>query len=502
MTDARAEPERPLVAVIGGGVSGLAAARVLAGLGPVSEGGASAGGGRGVRVIVLEAGPAMGGKVTSGELAGQPVELGPDQFLRRDPSAERLCRILGLGEDLVAPAASTAAVWSRGEMRGLPRGLVLGVPTDLDAVASSGIVSSTGVDRARLDGELAGPVIQMADVGLGGRATEGSERSERSAGEILRARLGDEVVDRLVDPLLGGINAGSVDTMSLGTAAPQIARALVGHRDVIAPLAATAPPATGAGPPPSPFFGLRGGLSRLVDACCAELEQAGAELRAHSPVAAIRKSAEGGSRPWLVDTSGGTVACDGIVLAVPGFAGAELTKEVASGLSDELGAIPYATVAVVTLAFRAESLALPRGWTGVLVPRTEGLLMTAATWLSVKWPWMSTAENRYVRVSAGRFRDERSSELDDDELAAQVTRELRDVAGIEAPPFAHGVTRWDQAMPQYLPGHRDRIARISGALSATPGIEIAGALLGGIGIPACITSGEAAGSRLLGDLSR
>ena len=111
----------------------------------------------------------------------------------------------------------------------------------------------------------------MADVGLGGRATEGSERSERSAGEILRARLGDEVVDRLVDPLLGGINAGSVDTMSLGTAAPQIARALVGHRDVIAPLAATAPPATGAGPPPSPFFGLRGGLSRLVDACCAEL---------------------------------------------------------------------------------------------------------------------------------------------------------------------------------------------------------------------------------------
>ena len=140
VTDARAEPERPLVAVIGGGVSGLAAARVLAGLGPVSEGGASAGGGRGVRVIVLEAGPAMGGKVTSGELAGQPVELGPDQFLRRDPSAERLCRILGLGEDLVAPAASTAAVWSRGEMRGLPRGLVLGVPTDLDAVASSGIV--------------------------------------------------------------------------------------------------------------------------------------------------------------------------------------------------------------------------------------------------------------------------------------------------------------------------------------------------------------------------
>ena len=499
MTDRSTVHDR-VVAVIGGGISGLAAARVLAGLAPVSEQLSNGGDNsvaRRTRVVVLEAGHRLGGKVASGELAGQPVELGPDQFLRRDPSAERLCRHLGLGDDLVAPAASTAAVWSRGKMRGLPRGLVLGVPTDLDAVEQGGIVSAEGVNRARLDGELDGPVLDAFDVGLGEPPADGPVE-ERSAGEILRARLGDETVDRLVDPLLGGINAGGVDTMSLGTAAPQIAQALIGHRDVIAPLAATLPAASGSAAPSSPFYGLRGGLSRLIDACCEELAGAGVEIRTSSPVNTIRSSGTG----WLLETGQAALAVDGIVLAVPGYAGSELTKDCVPDLAGTLGEIAYASVAVVTLAFRTEALSLPSRWTGVLVPRIEGRLMTAATWLSVKWPWMSGEETSYVRVSAGRFGDARIDDLGDEELAARLTSELSEIAGIDAGPFACKVTRYERSFPQYQPGHRSRVAAMAKALYAKPGLALAGAVLGGIGIPACITSGEVAANRLTCDLGR
>ncbi len=500
MTDRQAGHER-VIAVIGGGMSGLAAARVIAGLRPVSEQLRASGSGRvppPSRVVVVEAGPLLGGKVGSGELAGQAIELGPDQFLRRDPSAERLCRHLGLGGDLVAPAASSAAVWSRGEMRGLPRGLVLGVPTDLDAVALSGIVSAEGVERARLDGELGGHVLDAFDVGLG-EPPRDDPTAERSAGDILRARLGDEIVDRLVDPLLGGINAGGVDTMSLGTAAPQIAQALVGHRDVIAPLSAILPPSSGSAAPPSPFFGVRGGLSRLVGACAAELAGAGVELRTSCPVSAIRPS---GAGSWQVETGHGTLTVDGVVLAVPGYAGSEITKDSVPELAGALGQVPYASVAVVTLALRTESLSLPSVWTGVLVPRVEGRLMTAATWLSVKWPWMAGEGTNYVRISAGRFGDERIAGLGDEELVDRVTAELGEIAAIHAKPFAYRVTRYDRSFPQYRPGHRSRVAAMGEAVSANPGLARAGAVLGGIGIPACITSGEVAASQLAGDLRR
>ncbi|MHB1988779.1 MAG: protoporphyrinogen oxidase [Acidimicrobiales bacterium] len=491
----------PVVAVVGGGVSGLAAARVLAGLEPVSSGGHNMWT-RGLpsrRVVVFEAGPELGGKVSTGSLADHPVELGPDQFLRRDPSTERLCRHLGLGDDLVAPSASSAAVWSRGQMRELPKGLVLGVPTDLETVASSGIISAVGIARARRDAELDGPLLTAHDVGLGEEGRAG--KPELSAGEILRARLGDELVDYLVDPLLGGINAGSVDTLSLGVVAPQVARALVGRRDVVAPLAAALPPVAGDKAAESPFFGLRGGLARMVEACAAELLAAGVEIRTGTPVAAIRPGAAG-SPSWSLDTSTGTVDCDGIVLAVPGPAGAALTGGLSPVLARELGAIAYATVAVVTFAFPKGAFSVNDRWTGVLVPRVEGRLMTAATWLSLKWPWMSSPTTCYVRVSAGRFGDERISALGDEELASKLASELRTVAGIAVAPTAQRVTRYEHCLPQYQPGHSSHLAAIAEAVASTGRLELAGALLGGIGLPACMTSGEAAANRLLVDLAR
>jgi oxygen-dependent protoporphyrinogen oxidase len=472
---------RPVVAVIGGGMSGLAAARSLSR--------------RGAEIVVLEAAERFGGKVHTGRLpgSGAVVELGPDQFLRRDPSAEQWCRELGLGELLVAPAARTAGVYSYGRMRELPSGLVLGLPTDLDAVAASGVVSPAGVERARADADASGEHPPMTAAELGLTPAEGgavpAER-ERSAGALLRPRLGDEVVDRLVDPLLGGINAGSVDTMSLGVSAPVIAAALAGQRHVIPALAARA--STG-GDAESPFYGLRGGLGQMVDACVAELRALGVQLRPSTAVAALERA---GTRFVVHTLAGGRIEADAVVLAAPGASSASILQHLLPDAATELGAVPYASVAVLTLAYRRGTIETPEHWSGVLVPRVEGMLMTAATWLTTKWPWMAVDDLQLVRISAGRFGDPRIKEMSDDDLACELAGELERVIGATAHPDDWHLVRWDRSFPQYRPGHRFLVERLRQMLGRWPGLELAGALLGGIGIPACISSGTAAAARV------
>jgi oxygen-dependent protoporphyrinogen oxidase len=497
--------------VVGGGVSGLAAARVLAGATCVSDaagGRDSSGGSRlpsggggsdtvGPSVVLLEASDRLGGKVSTGSLAGGPAETGPDQFLRRDPSAERLCRYLGLGEDLVAPAAGSAAVFAASRPRQLPTGLVLGVPTNLDVLAASGIVGAEAIERARGDAGRGGPVLDAGDVGLDDSEDPGRERS---AGEVLRPRLGDEIVDRLVDPLLGGINASGVDYLSLGTVAPQIARRLVGRRDVIAPLA-EAPPVA-AEVRESPFLGVVGGLGRMVARIEDELGRLGCDVRLGCP--ALKVSLARTGTGYVVDTPAGPLDADGIVLAVPADLAARLLVEIAPEVARLLGEITYASVAVVTYAFDRDIPTALEGWSGVLVPRLEGALATAVTLLSQKWPWTSSGATArsLVRVSAGRHLDARVATMSDAELEVALVGELAHFTGITAIPTDCHVQRWDRAFPQYAPGHAARIRGSRRRLGELPGVELAGASLGGIGIPACITSGERAAMALSQTVAR
>jgi oxygen-dependent protoporphyrinogen oxidase len=505
-----------VVAVVGGGISGLGAARILAG-GPLSTGdlhdGAGVRGRDGSRlptgagnleVVLLESDERFGGKILSGEFRGRTIDFGPDNFLTRNASAAELCAQLGIAEDLMAPATSSASVVARGRLHPLPAGLILGLPPDLVALARSRIVSGRGLARAALDLVPLGRPMSAASLGLASRPTRGATPGaidpgapEWSAASILERRLGRELVERLVDPLLGGINAGGLDHLSLTVVAPQVAQALVGHRSVTRALRLMmqnrpVPSPAGSAKSRPIFLGIRGGLGRMVDGLVADLHERGVKLQTGTTVKALRRS---GDR-YELETADGTIVADGVVLATPGHVSARLLVEDAPVTAAELGSIPHSSVALVTLAWDADAFPHLTG-SGFLAPRCEGRLITGCTYLSAKWPYTAAQGEVVIRASTGRYGDERPSSMSDEELVRAVLEELRGLIGVTSPPLSSLVQRWPRAFPQYLPGHLRKIERARAALSDLPAIELAGPSLGGIGIPACLTTGERAALEVL-----
>ncbi len=492
------------VVVVGGGISGLGAARVLAG-GPLTAGDSR--GAESVRarisdleVVLLESDIRFGGKVLSGDFRGRRLDFGPDNFLTRNPSAAELCAQLGIDDDLLAPVTSSASVVARGRLHPLPSGLILGLPPDLVALARSRIVSAPGLARAALDLVPLGKPMSASSLGLPTPSRNGAREPggpEWSAASILERRLGRELVERLVDPLLGGINAGGLDHLSLVVVAPQVAQALVGHRSVTRALRLmmrnrpAAAPTLGSRPRPF-FLGMRGGLGRIVDTIVAELEGLNVRLETGTTVTALRRA---GDR-YELDTPSGTVVADGVVLAAPGHVSARLLAEDAPLAAAELGSIPHSSVTLVTLAWPKGAIP-PLFGSGFLAPRCEGRIVTGCTYLSAKWPETAAPGEVVIRASTGRYGDERSSSMSDEELVPAVLDELAPLIGTTSPPLDSLVQRWPRAFPQYLPGHLGKIAKARAALRELPPIEIAGPCLGGIGIPACLTSGERAAVEVL-----
>ncbi|HET6810823.1 MAG TPA: protoporphyrinogen oxidase [Acidimicrobiales bacterium] len=459
---------RPAVVVVGGGITGLAAAWEL------SRGTPSC------RVVLLEAGPALGGRIRSGSVAGVEVELGPDAFLARVPHAVDLCAELGIRDELVPPAASHAYVWSRGRLRRLPPGLVLGVPSDLGALARSGIVGPAGLLRAGLD--LVLPAARS--------------EADRSVGEIVTGRFGREVHQRLVDPLVGGINAGRSELLSARSVAPQLDAAARSHRSLLLGLRGQAPP-----PSDQPVFLTHpDGLTHVVGTLERRLREAGVEIRTGVGVTALERRPGG----WAVATGPAAGAAAGgepldaraVVVTTPAPVTAALLADVCPEAAAELGGIEQASVVVVTFAYRPTAFPAPPDGSGFLVPRPEGRLMTAATFLSSKWAHLARPDLVLVRVSAGRYRDDRAFRLTDAEVARALHEELAEATGLTERPVGTTVTRWPEAFPQYAVGHLDRVARIEAAVDTAPGLALAGSALRGIGIPACIAQGRQAAERV------
>lgn len=433
------------VTVVGGGITGLAAAWELVQ--------------RGASVTLLEASPRFGGKIHTVDVDGVPVDAGADAFLARVPWAVELCRELGLEDELVAPAVGRALVWSRGRLRPLPEGLLLGVPTDVVGVARSGLLSPGGLARAALDLVL----------------PRSSVDGDASVASVVRQRLGRQVVERLVDPLIGGINAGRSDELSAEAVVPQVLAAARAHRSLV--IGARRQRAAVADGPV--FLTVKAGLGRLVDRLVAALREAGAELRTDAPVASLDD----------VD--------DRVVVTVPAHAAASLIESRSPRAAAELASIAYASVALTTIAYPAD--AVPRlDASGFLVPRGEGRLTTACSFGTAKWPHWSPPGQVVFRVSAGRIGDQRAMELGDDELVDRLHAEIAELVGVSAAPVSARVHRWARAFPQYRIGHLARVGRIEQALAEdAPTVVVAGAAYRGLGVPACIQQGRAAAARAM-----
>jgi oxygen-dependent protoporphyrinogen oxidase len=434
--------------VVGAGITGLTAAWEWRRARPDDE------------VVVLEAGSRIGGKLDRVDLAGRWYDTGPEAVLARVPEAVELIEALGLAEQLV-PAQTTQASVVLPEGRfPLPAGTLLGVPTTADGL--DGVLTPAGIARVRAEAELP-PLRLGGDVSVGG---------------LLRDRLGDEVVDRLVEPLLGGVYAGRPDDLSLAATMPALAAQLPSATSVLAAaIAARDAGARSRGDVDGPVFvTVRDGIGSLPDALVAA---SAADVRLGTSVTALRRAAGG----FELDLAGGeTLTADAVILATPAAPTARLLADVAPDAVEPLQGIPYASMAVVAMAFPEQPV---NAGSGLLVPPVTGRLVKGVTVSSSKWPHLSGALR--VRSSVGRFGDDAALRRDDADLTAAVVADVAELLGLERPePVQTHLVRWVDGLPQYLVGHPQRVAAIRAAVDGVPGLAVAGAAYGGVGVPACI----------------
>ncbi len=446
------------VVVVGGGVAGLTAAHDLTASGH--------------DVVVLEGADEIGGKVRRREVGGVTVDVGAEAMLNRRPEGVELARSLGL--DVVHPAVASSRIWTRGELRPLPR-TMLGAPLDLDQLGASGVLSAEGLARA-----MAEVVVPVTD--------------DPTVGELVAARFGDEVTDRLVEPLLGGVYAGRAREISARAAAPQLVA--LAERGSILEQAGALPVDA------SPVFaGLVGGMGGLVDALAAGLDvHTGVQVRELVRTAGgfearcVRTSTTGG-RPGLAP-----VPADCVVVAVPAAPAARLLGELAPEAAGELAAIDYASMAVVTLAFRLDDMVATDA-SGFLVPPVDGRRIKASTFSFAKWQWVGAAGAAagvvHLRTSIGRHREEASLQVTDEELVAASLADLGEALGLRATPVDTHVQRWGGGLPQYAVGHLDRVARIRADVARVPGLAVCGAAYDGVGIAAVVASAHRAAAAVL-----
>jgi protoporphyrinogen/coproporphyrinogen III oxidase len=465
----------PRVAVVGGGISGLTAAhRLRTLLGPAAE------------VVVLEQRGRVGGVLRTVDLAGVPYDVGAEAFLWRRPELRELLDELGLAGEVVHPAGAAASVRAGGVTVPLPTGTLLGVPTS--AARLDGVLSAAGTAAARAERDRPIDWATGGDVALGG---------------LLRERFGDELADRLADPLLGGVYAGRVDALGLRATVPTLAAALDAGAPSVTAAAdrATAPPPASPASVPGelrvpaqpPVFGaLRGGYAVLVDALAT-----GVDVRLSTTVRALNRLADG----WrlVLGPDQGVLDVDAVVLAVPAPAVARLLAEVVPTAAAAAGEIDLASSVVVALAYREGDATRLPATSGVLVAAGEPVSIKAATHSSRKWPHLAASATDglvRLRASLGRFGEEATLQVDDAELAARARADLATLAGITAAPAAVHVQRWGGGLPQYGVGHVDRVRAIDDAVGGVPGLAVAGAALHGVGVPACVGTARAAAERV------
>ncbi len=507
----------PRIAVVGGGIAGLAAGWELVTAAPGW-----------VTIVVLEQGDRVGGKLAVTELSGVSgpvaIDAGAESMLARRPEAVQLAREVGLGEDLQSPVTADARVFSRGARYPLPRGTVLGVPGSA-ASLTGGLFSDAELARVGAEAQL-GPDALTATVAAGG---------DVAIGELVAARLGAPVADRLLEPLLGGVYAGQARELSLRMTSPALAVALqagagrgepsllraaaqVAARSAAGSATGSAPGSAAGSATGTPVFaGLRAGVGRLPIAVGQALRDRGVAVQEQTTVRELTRTPTG----WRLVTGpvprAQVLEVDAVVLAVPAPAAARLLASagLAAGAA-LLAGIEMASVALVHLAVAGEAAVQLTG-SGLLVPPVEGLTVKAATFSSAKWDWQRQAapDTTLLRASVGRHREQAELQRSDEDLVELVLGELTQLTGQplgrprgtrRAGLVDARVVRWGGGLPQYAVGHAERIAAVRESLAmpngaGQAGLSLCGAAYDGVGIPACIASGRAAGRAVLAALS-
>ena len=438
------------ITIVGAGISGLSAAFELQK--------------SGFEVTLLEGSERLGGKILTSEIEGFNIDAGPDSFLTRDPEMRDLCFALGVGDELVPPTGKPAKVWVGGEMHSLPKRHFLGVPLDLDELEGLSLLTEEGAKRAKLDLTL----------------PDNKPKKGETVGSLIRRRLGDEVMDRLVGPLLGGINAGDADDLCLESGVPQLFSASQGDFSLVRSIQAFLKNQNR--DPASPVFLTHpDGLETVVK----RLEQAiDSDIRRNERVTSVEISDNS-----IVVKGSQEYQSDAVILCIPAFSAAKILHGSCPNTSNLLAGIQYASMAFITFAFNKGDVSEFNG-SGFLVGRDEDLLTTACSWTSEKWAHLKNNDTVLLRLSVGRFDDTEALDMEDDTLIEKLKGELATLTGIKANPIATRVTRWPYSFPQYELGHGEKVNAIrQQAAVEMPGMYLAGSPFKGIGLSACIRDG-------------
>jgi len=463
--------------IAGGGIAGLAAAYRLTQTAPD------------LAITLIEGDRRLGGKIVTDRVDGFVIEGGPDTFLSLKPRGLGLCRELGLEARLhgTNEKIRRTYVMRGGKLYELPEGLTGLIPSRFGPMVKTGLISPLGKLRMGLD-YLIPP-----------RSTHPAERGASDGDEPLAAfverRLGRELYDRLIEPLMSGIYAGDGEQLSLAATFPQLRQTELEHGGLIKGMLA----AKNKAPAPKPgakkwaaFLTPTTGLAEIVESL--EQRLGGVDVRLGSRVTRVESASPG----YVVRLENGeSLTADSIIFATPSFITADLIADLDSQLSVALRGIPYVSTATVSVAHPLADIPRPLNGYGYIIPRTENRPILACTWTSTKFPHRAPEGFGLIRAFVGRAGQESALDSADDDLLKLVRDELRHTLGITTPPILHRVFRWPKAMPQYTLGHLDRLAAIDKHLATHPGLFVAGNAYRGIGIPDCIASGEAAAEAVL-----
>lgn len=461
------------IAIIGGGITGLAAAYALD---------QKRRSGFEVDYTVFEGSPRFGGVMVSDHVDGCLIEAGPDSFLTEKPWASDLCRQIGLGDQLIGSndRQRKTYILARGRLIEMPDGLMFMVPTKIMPTVLSPLFSEA--TKLRMAREWFHPPHKA--------------NGDESVASMVERHYGSEMVDLLADPLLSGVYGGEASQLSVRAVLPRFAEMEAKYGSLgRAMLAARKKMAQAAKGPARPLFtSLKDGMQQMIDALLAQLNPK--SLSAETIVHAIQLEAGG----WTVSAGLKSDQFDAVILALPAHNAATLLQMSGSALSAELRTIAYSSSVTVTLGYgKTVRDSLPPGF-GFLIPRSAGKRMLAATFVHNKFPHRAPDDRAIIRCFLGGARDEQVLSLSNEQILDLVRSELKQIIGLTAEPLFARVYKWKCAMAQYAVGHLERLERIEALRQKLPGLALAGNGYSGIGVPDCVRSGTEAATRILDEL--